>query len=129
MFALVLRLLALWLRYSSTADSGAGLVLAATQLVRVPLFTGFCHGAIKPCANVRGVQIGHELLDARRSVVFTLNALIVTMLQSLGIVDEQRLVNLGMMRQHQLFAQNNYLDREDLHTPVRSDLLRHSMLA
>ena len=129
MFALVLRLLALWLAYSSTADSGAGLVLAATQLVRVPLFSGFCHGAIKPCANVRGVQIGHELLDARRSVVFTLNALIVTMLQSLGIVDEQRLVNLGMMRQHQLFAQNNYLDREDLHTPVRSDLPRHSMLA
>merc|ERR1712072_143864 len=24
---------------------------------------------------------------------------------------------MGMMRQHQLFAQNNYLDREDLHTP------------
>ena len=41
MFALVLRLLALWLAYSSTADSGAGLVLAATPLVRVPLFFWF----------------------------------------------------------------------------------------
>ena len=128
MFALVLRLLALWLAYSSTADSGAGLVLAATQLVRVPLSFGFVTAQSSRVPTVRAVQIGHELLDARRSVVFTLNALIVTMLQSLGVVDEQRLVNLGMMRQHQLFAQNNYLDREDLHTPVR-DLPRHSMLA
>jgi hypothetical protein len=49
-------------------------------------------------------------------------------LYRLGIVSDNRLVSLGMMTRHKIFAHNNFLADDSLSTPVRYACFAPSLL-
>lgn len=101
MFSFMLQAVALALSYWAVADSGAGLIFMLSQL------------------------IGYELLTTRRSILYTARGLLARLLAGVGIVSEQRLVRLGLMTQHKIFAHNSLLNDETLLTPVRRPASSH----
>ena len=68
---------------------------------------------------VSHAQIAYELVASRRSILYTSRGILAVALSRTGVVSEQRLVSLGMMRQAKLFAHNNFLNDDSLSTPVR----------
>jgi hypothetical protein len=68
---------------------------------------------------VSHAQIAYELVASRRSILYTYRGILAVALSRTGVVSEQRLVSLGMMRQAKLFAHNNFLNDDSLSTPVR----------
>lgn len=125
MFAFSLQVLALAMSYWAVADSGAGLIFMVSQLVRAVsrhLLNLVTRQLIYSSSRLVALQVSYELFTARRSIIYTSRGIVALTLSRLGIVSDQRLVSLGMMTQHKLFAHNNFLN-DDYATPVRNACL------
>jgi hypothetical protein len=136
MFAFSLQVVGLGMSYWAVADSGAGLFFMLSQLVRSALHCitskgnlatrALCSLLTRSLSFSVVLQVSYELFTARRSILYTSSGIMAMTLYRLGIVSDDRLVSLGMMTRHKIFAHNNYLADESLSTPVRNALVPRS---